>query len=90
MIDSLGDTPEEIVINGWRDGNLLSLGTRLASLSSQIAGTAASHLSYPILHAFDTAEAGRVMPVQIVKLNEALLLVEHGISPEKLSIGTQY
>ena len=83
MIDSLGDTPEEIVINGWRDGNLLSLGTRLASLSSQIAGTAASHLSYPILHAFDTAEAGRVMPVQIVKLNEALLLVEHGISPEK-------
>ncbi|WP_370285316.1 ion channel [Pseudooceanicola nanhaiensis] len=82
MIDSMGDTPEEIVINGWRDGNLLSLGTRLASLSAPIAGTAASHLSYPILHTFGTAEAGRSMPVQIVKLSEALLLVEHGIAPE--------
>ena len=45
VIASLGDTPEEIVINGWRDGNLLSLGTRLASLSSQIAGTAVARQS---------------------------------------------
>ncbi|WP_375263455.1 ion channel [Palleronia sp.] len=82
VIASLGDTPEEIVINGWRDGNLLSLGTRLASLSSQIAGTAASHLSYPILHTFNTPEEGRAMPVQIAKLNEALLLVEHGVTPD--------
>ena len=81
-IDSMGDTPEDIVVNGWRGGNLLSLGTRLASLSSQIGGAAASHLSYPILHTFNTAEAGRAMPAQIVKLNEALLLVEHGVSPE--------
>lgn len=82
MIDSLGDTPEDIVINGWRDGNLLSLGSRLASIAPQIVSTAASHLSYPILHTFSTTHAGRALPVQIAKLSEALLLVEHGVSPE--------
>ena len=82
MIDSFGDTPEDIVINGWRDGNLLSLGTRLASISGQILSTGTSHLSYPILHTFSTPQAGRTLPVQIAKLNEALLLVEHGVSPE--------
>ena len=82
MIDSLGNTPEDIVINGWRDDSLLSLGSRLASISSQIVSTATSHLSYPILHTFSTTQAGRALSVQIAKLNEALLLVEHGVSPE--------
>lgn len=75
MIDALGQTPAGIVINGWHNGDLASFGTRLSSLSSRLAGTASSHLAYPILHTFGTPDAAHALPVQVARLYEAVLLI---------------
>lgn len=80
QIDTMGRSPEEILISAWDGSGLPGLSEQLASLSPMIIQAGQQQLAYPVLHHFQPLEAEAALPVQIVRLSEALRLHDHGLA----------
>lgn len=80
-VSALGLTAEEIVGVGW-EGDAFSAAfvQHLVQLSTQVATLAEQHLAYPVLHFFVGAERTTVAPLSVARLDDALLLLEHGVA----------
>jgi hypothetical protein len=81
-IAGMGPTPQDIVINGLRDDRFPFFEHRLQALSDSILETAERHLSYPVLHYFHSAEPHLDLRPQTLVLDEAVTLLQHGVSDE--------
>jgi hypothetical protein len=81
-VSSLGATAEQIVVGGW-EGDAFSSAfvQHLVQLSGRVGLLGEQHLAYPVLHFFVGAEPTTVAPLAVARLDDALLLLEHGVAP---------
>ena len=81
-VSALGTTAEQIVVGGW-EGDAFSSAfvQHLVQLSGRVAMLGEQHLAYPVLHFFVGAERVTVAPLAISRLDDAVLLLEHGVAP---------
>ena len=79
-IAALGQDGTEIVTSSWHEGSVRYLEPVLIQLTSSLLLTAERHLAYPVLHAFHSSSRRGELRVQVVALDDALTLVEHGMS----------
>jgi hypothetical protein len=83
LIASLGGSPQDIVIAGWREGSLAYFQEQLPELAASIMLTAERHLTYPVLHYFHSPQRHKDFRLQLCNLDEAVTLLQHGI-PDRL------
>lgn len=81
-IAGLGATPQDIVVSAYRDERFPFLDHRLPQLADSILETAERHLAYPVLHYFHGAERRTDLRVQLVALDDAVSILQHGIDPQ--------
>lgn len=81
-VSSLGRTAEHVVVVGW-EGDAFSAAfvQHLVQLSAQVSTLAEQHLAYPVLHFFVGSERTTVAPLAVARLDDAILLLEHGVAP---------
>lgn len=82
MIDSLGDTPQAIVVNAWTGRDFEGLGDQLLQLSSLIEVHAQRHLAYPVLHYIYGSERHTAFTQCVEQLHEDLFISSEGLAPE--------
>ncbi|WP_194778371.1 two pore domain potassium channel family protein [Pararhodonellum marinum] len=75
-IYQLGNTPEEIILNGWNGKNFNSLHQRFSTLETMILKSSELLLAYPILQYFHAVKREYSTPLNIAKLDEALTIWE--------------
>lgn len=80
-ISSLGHTPEDIVIRSYQHGHLNNLIPHFNALTPMILNLTQQHMAYPVLHSFHSAKPQTSFVISIAALDEALTILEHGISP---------
>lgn len=80
---ALGGTPQEMLLRAW-DGEQISssLSSTLTGMGSQLSKLAEQHLTYHVLHHFHARDHRRAALVGIARFDEAITLLEHGVSPE--------
>ncbi|MFW6358390.1 MAG: ion channel [Chroococcales cyanobacterium] len=80
-IATLGGTPDEIVTRAWNGDNFGQFDQHLINLTSQLVNLGETHLNYPVLHYFHSLERSRANALSVVALDEALTLLQYGVSP---------
>lgn len=80
-IASLGHTPEDILLRGWNGSDFGRLPDHLVALAPRLLELGQSHLAYPVLHCFHSAERETAVALSIAALDEALTLLRHGVDP---------
>lgn len=86
MLSSLGESPQQVVLNSW-DGKtfdrLVKQGSDLAAL---LIKHTQNHKAYPVIHYFHTRSAKHATTLRIATLHEAVVLlkyfVQDGIRPD--------
>lgn len=78
-IAGLGPTPQGIVVGAYRDERFPFLDHRLPQLADSILETAERHLAYPVLHYFHSSERHVDLRVQLLALDEAVSILQHGV-----------
>lgn len=78
-IASLGHTPEDILLRGWNGTDFGRLGDHLVALAPRLMELGQSHLAYPVLHCFHSAERETAVAPSVAALDEALTLLRHGV-----------
>lgn len=79
LMAALGRTPQDIVIAGWRHRSFRFFDEQLPRLAEGITLTAERHLSYPVLHFYQTTEQDEDFRVQLFHLDEAVTILQHAI-----------
>lgn len=81
---ALGRTPQDMVLRAW-DGEQVSssLPTVLSDLGQQLSSLAEQHLTYHVLHHFHARDPRRAALVGIARLDEAIGILEHGVTPDR-------
>lgn len=81
-VNSLGKTPEDILINGWNGKDFHRLMSRLSDVYNNLIQHAQNHEAYPIIFFFHSRDAMRSPIINLAKLNEALGLLKHVVRKE--------
>lgn len=79
-ISSLGETPEQIIINSYNGENFDDLENILSDLSSEIFLYTQNHVAYPILHHMHSNNPSENIVLKLVALDEALTIFLYHIS----------
>lgn len=77
VIASFGKSPSSLVDNSFERGEFQSLAEQLQELTWRIAGIAEKHMAYPVLHYFHPEDKNASLPVALVRLDEALSVIQH-------------
>jgi hypothetical protein len=85
-IAALGRSPEEVVLRAYHDGSLRLLEPLLVQLVGDLGLTAERHLAYPVLHAFHARDPARDLRGRLVDLDDALILVGHGLDGDRIEL----
>lgn len=72
QIESLGGSPERIVLNSFDGKDFSSISSHLNSISSMIFTYAQNHLTYPVLHHMHNINPRENIVVKLSTLDEAL------------------
>lgn len=80
LIHNLGGTPQKILLQAWDGRGFEGLCNSLGRLEPMIEQHAQRHLAYPVLHYFHSSRSREALGRQIAVLDEALLLLQHGVS----------
>lgn len=75
-IYQLGNTPEDIILNGWNGKDFSALHKRFSTLETMILKLSEQHMAYPILHYFHADKREYAAPLNLAKLDEALTIRE--------------
>lgn len=78
-ISSLGETPDDIILNAWTGSDFGRLGDHLVTLAPRLMELGQSHLAYPVLHTFHSGERETAVAPSIAALDEALTMLRHGV-----------
>lgn len=81
-IAGLGSGPHGIVVNAYRGGSLRFLEPVFGQLAQELRRTAERQLSYPLLQYFHPGSSQTELRVQLASLDDALVLIEHGLGSE--------
>lgn len=81
-IRSLGNSPQEIIINAWNGGNYDFFKMQILSISDALLEHSQNHKAYPIIHYFHNNEKDHAVILQIARLNEAITLWEKRVKSE--------
>ena len=76
---ALGETPQEILINHWANGNLHRLEQQILSLQGPIAALQQQHITYPVLHYMHVTSPVEAIAIRVACLDEALTMASEGI-----------
>jgi hypothetical protein len=79
LLYHLGKNPQQIIINGWENGNLNNLYNKFPTISSHLAEIDQEHKTYPVLHYLHALNKREALAVGIVRLDEALTIIEFGM-----------
>lgn len=71
-ISTLGTTPAQVLRRAWNGEDLGDLHLHLIALVPRVGAVAQSHLAYPIIHFFHSAERRTALGPSIVALDEAI------------------
>lgn len=71
-VSALGRTPADVLRRAWNGRDLGQLDLHLIDLTPRIAAIAQSHLAYPVIHYFHSAERSTALGPSLVALDEAL------------------
>ncbi|WP_224996618.1 potassium channel family protein [Cesiribacter sp. SM1] len=82
FINSLGKSPEDIIINGWNGKNFDRLLNRLSNVYQKLIQHTQNYQAYPVVFYFRAGDANRSIVVNLAKLNEALGLLKHVVKQE--------
>ncbi|RDV14157.1 two pore domain potassium channel family protein [Pontibacter diazotrophicus] len=81
-INTLGGSPQEILINHWKDGKFHSLEEHFLRLTGYILSHNQQLLAYPILYCFHSSVTHKSATVNIGKIDEALTILQINIPEE--------
>lgn len=89
-IQSLGLSPQEMLLNSWDGKDFSTLGEHFNTLAEKIMKLAQNHVAYPVLHNFHSHKHREALAVNLVALDEALtilmLYLPNDIKPHKQEI----
>jgi hypothetical protein len=77
----LGSTAQEILLTAWDGHDFDRLAPQLRQLTPVGALMTQKFLSYPVLHYFHSPHRSSALEPGIAALDEALLILEHGVAP---------
>lgn len=83
QISSLGETPEQIIINSYNGKDFTDLNNILSDLSAGIFLYTQNHVAYPILHHMHSNNPSENIVLKLVALDEALTIFLYHVPPEK-------
>ena len=82
LLSGLGQTSQQILVRAWRDEGFETLTPYAASLASLLTTFTEQHLVYPVLHYFHSKDPDKADTLAVVKLDEMLTIIEHGVKLE--------
>jgi hypothetical protein len=80
-INGLGETPPQIVANGWDGTSFAALLDSVPPLCQLILQHALNHRAYPVIHYFHSTQARQAVVLGLARLSEAQLLLTHAVAP---------
>ncbi len=80
-VHGLGDTPVGIILAAWNGKDLAALDAHLAALAPMVIDAGQQHLVYPVLYCFHGVSDATSFSVRLTALDEALLVLRHGVAP---------
>ncbi|AMR29494.1 hypothetical protein A0257_21965 [Hymenobacter psoromatis] len=80
-INGLGETPLQIVANGWDGTGFTALLDSVPPLCQLILQHAMNHRAYPVIHYFHSRQPRQAVVLALARLSEAHLLLAHAIAP---------
>lgn len=78
----LGESAEQILVNGWNDGSFQQLEDQLHAISMLLLLHAERHLAYPVLQYFHASDPRADLSPRIATLDDATSLLEFCVSPD--------
>lgn len=89
-VNSLGESPVEIVENGWTGDDFESLEEQLVDVSADLMHQAERHVAYPLLQYFYSANKQVSLSRSLAKLEDTLTLlrdcVDESVRPDALRL----
>lgn len=82
-VTGLGCTPSDLLIQSWNGKDFGLLTQHLISLTPMVIALEQQHLAYPIIHCVHSPQRSIASAPSIAVLSEALMLLEHGVAPER-------
>ena len=82
-VSTLGASPPEIVTRAWNGNGFGHLELLLINLVPEISLLAQRHMAYPLVHYFHSTVRYRAAAPTLAALDEALLMLEHGVVPHR-------
>jgi hypothetical protein len=77
FINSMGDTPQQILINGWNGKNFDRLLKNDATMAELLIQHSENHKAYPIIHYFHNSDLKKAIILNIAMLDEAINMLTH-------------
>lgn len=81
-LSSLGNSPQEIIINAWDGSNYSFFKLQLLNFCDALLEHNQNHKAYPIIHFFHNNVKDHSVIVQIARLNEAICILDNLVVPE--------
>ncbi|MDP8968929.1 MAG: hypothetical protein M3N52_00125 [Actinomycetota bacterium] len=81
VLTALGRRPCHIIASAWDGAGFSALEHHLMTLTPQLAQLAEHHLTYPVLHYFQTSDPEAAIAPAVARLDEALLLLHDAVRP---------
>lgn len=80
FINCLGDTPQQILVNGWNGHNFDRLLKNDADITDMLIEHSENHKVYPIIHYFHNSELKKSIIVSLAMLDEAISMLKHVVA----------
>ncbi|WP_018479987.1 potassium channel family protein [Pontibacter roseus] len=75
FVNSMGSSPQEILINHWQNGEFKGLESHALQLADHLIMHSQQLLAYPVLYSFHNSDLEKSVAVSIGKLDEALTIL---------------
>lgn len=82
VLHGVGDTAQGMLVTAWNGSDFTELRPHLWEFAQVVSRTTQKYLSYPVLHFFHSPNPNAAVEPGITALDEALLLLEHGVVDE--------
>ena len=82
VLHGLGDTAQDLVTAAWNGRDFSEFTPHLRDMAPVVSRTTQKYLSYPVLHFFHSPSRDTALEPGIAVLDEALLLLEHGVAED--------
>jgi len=81
-LSSLGNSPQEIILNAWDGNNFDFFRLQLLSFSDALLEHNQNHRAYPVIHFFHNNDKEHAVILQIARLHEAIYILDNCLNPD--------